>query len=79
MTTSWSIPEANGGKNFHDFPAPIEVIKDEATLGRIAQQIKDWNERLASLEDYKGADTLQIVAGGHKVLQLSAKGSLGLW
>jgi len=79
MNTSWCLPESNGGKNFHDFPALAEVVEDEDALNRVTKQIKEWNDRLAELDDYKGEKSLKVVAGGNKVIQLSPKGGLGLW
>jgi len=79
MTTSYSIPSSNDGAKFHDFPTLEELYQDDpVTLERIKKQVGEWNERLAGLDDHKGKE-LKVKAGGHKVIQLSLKGGLGLW
>jgi len=80
MVTSWSIPEANGDKAVGNFPTLHEVITDPGTRDRLNTQIKQWNDRLATLEDSKkGEGSLKVVAGGYAETCLSPIGSLGLW
>jgi hypothetical protein len=79
MITSWSIPEATGGKPVGNFPVLSDVVIDAEARDRVNSQIKQWNERLAALEDYKGEDLLKVVAGGYAESRLSPKGGLGLW
>lgn len=79
MITSWSIPEANDGNPLANFPPLDELIHGNNGEAETLAAIKEWNGRLAALEDFKGSDTLQVMAGGYAEVQLSPKGSLGLW
>jgi len=72
LITSWHIPEATGGERIHDFPQLSEMKLDEASRKKLELQIKQWNDRLASLEEYKGEE-LKIVAGGYAETRLSYK------
>jgi len=79
MINSWSIPSSNNGKRIYDLPPLEKVVISETEQQRLQQQIREWDERLAALDDYKGEDSLKVIAGGYKETRLSPKGSLGLW
>lgn len=78
MVNSWCLPEVNGGKRLFDFPTMADIVADESARDKITRQIKEWNDRFAGLEDYKGENALRVMSGGHKEVQLSPKGTLGL-